>query len=189
MGEKEKHEKAVADFLSEQLVRKEKERNTRDEWKISTYRANLGFLLNTWRFILVTRAAFFALVAAALQYMLQNIGLFLNTTRLITVMEDFFGRETVLIKTIRLLTVSQAARLVAMLIVAIVSVSILIDATLALLQRRCLTRGFDAERYLSIEGIFHEVLLRKIWVELPFWVARMTIIAFAIIALVSLGIS
>lgn len=73
-------ERGVADFLASRLEKRADEQRRRVEQRTLTNRANLGFLLVTWRFILVTRAAFIALAAAALQYTLQNVGSFVDTT-------------------------------------------------------------------------------------------------------------
>lgn len=179
----------VIQFLTEQQARRFEEARRREDGLTLTYRASLGFLLATWRFIVVTRAAFFALAATGLQHILYNIGAFLDTSRLVAVIETWQGIPTALLKVVRLITAGDAANLVACMILAIGIVTIAIDLVLHVLQRRCVIRGTEAERYLHIEGLFMEIQNRAVWIALPFWVARILVITFVILALSYLGIA
>lgn len=67
------NENAVVDFLALQLAKREEDRKRQEDQQVLTNRANLGFLLVTWRFILIARAAFFALAGAALQYSFRTL--------------------------------------------------------------------------------------------------------------------
>lgn len=178
----ENPDQGVIDFLSEQLKRKEDERQKTVDRLVQTYRSNLGILLSTWRFILVTRTALFALTAASLQYILQNMKVFLDTDKLIAVMEAYKGLPSGLINMIRLLTPTQVGRLVAILIVTIVLVLWSIDMTLALLQRRCAIRGLESEKHLQIDGLFFEIRSRRFWIWFPFLIVRIATLLFGIMA-------
>lgn len=127
------NEKAVADFLSDLLKRREDARQRQEdetrrlsEQFVQTNRANLSPLLATWRSILVTRAASFTLAVTALQYILQNITSFIGD-----------GRQSAVV----------------MIILAMVC----IDTVLAHLENRCAIRGLQAERYLNVKAQFFEI--------------------------------
>src|SRR3989344_605080 len=93
----------VIDFLIEQLKRREDERQKQVDQLVQTYRANLGILLSTWRFILITRAAFFVLAGAGLQFIMLSIEALLDTSQLVGVMENYKGFPSGIVKMIRLL--------------------------------------------------------------------------------------
>ncbi|MDP3646029.1 MAG: hypothetical protein Q8R25_03000 [bacterium] len=179
----DKPHQATIDFLSEQLKRREEERVKERDQKIQTHRTNHGTLLATWRFILITRGAFFALAAAGLQYVLQNLGTVLDTTRLITVIETWKGLPTGIIGTARLVTSGQAANLVAITIVSITSIAFAIDVMLAKLQSRCVVLGLDTELHLFVPGLFFDIRNHERVIAVPFWIARFAILAFGIVAL------
>ena len=179
----------VIDFLIEQLKRREDERQKQVDQLVQTYRANLGILLSTWRFILITRAAFFVLAGAGLQFIMLSIEALLDTSQLVGVMENYKGFPSGIVKMIRLLTPEQASNLVAIGICAIVLVTITIDLQLAFLQRRCRIRGVQAEEHLRIEGLFVEIYSRRARIELPFWIARTAILFFGMMVLGYLGVA
>lgn len=176
-------EEGVADFLASRLEKRADEQKRRVEQRAQTNRANLGFLLVTWRFILVTRAAFIALAAAALQYTLQNLGSFVDTTRFVPVFEKLFGRETLILSVVRLITPGQAANLVAIVIISIVAVIIAIDMSLSKLQIRCAVIGANAEDELQVHGLFSEIQKRQRNIALPFYIARFAILLVGATAL------
>jgi len=184
------HEGAVADFLASQLARREAERireadekRRREEQRALTNRANLGFLLVTWRFILVTRAAFFALAGAGLSHILQNIASFLDTTRIIPVFETLFGRETVIFSMVRLITPAQAGILVAAVIASIAICSFAIDVMLSRLQAGCVKIGVASEKELEVHGLFSEIHRRGLLISIPYYIVRFAIVAVGLTAL------
>mgnify|MGYP000022016806 CR=1 FL=1 len=170
------NDEAVADFLAQRLEKREEERKRLEDRNALTHRANLGFLLVTWRFILLARAALFALAGAALQYTLQNIGSFVNTARFVPVFETLFGRETVMLSIVRLITPAQAAILVAIIILSIAAVILAVDMTLSRLQARCIEIGISSERELGVPGLFSAIRGRPWLIAFPFWIARGAIV-------------
>ena len=179
----ENHEQGVIDILSEQLKKREDERQKQVERLVLTYRNNLTILLGTWRFILVTRAAFFALAGASLQYILQHMKVFLDTGQLIVVMEMYQGLPSMLLNVVRLLTPAQVAKLVALIVLTVVLVVLLIDRALAILQNKCIARGLEAEEHLHIQGLFFEIHISSHLISLPFGIAWTTILLFGIMSL------
>lgn len=176
------NDEAVADYFERQLARLEDERKRLEDRNALTHRANLGFLLVTWRFILVARAALFALTGAALQYTLQNIGSFVNTARFVPVFETLLGRETVMLSIVRLITPAQAAILVAIIILSIATIALVTDHVLARLQVRCIRVGITSEVELGVPGLFSAIQGRRWLIAFPFLVARFAIVFIGISA-------
>lgn len=181
-------ERGFIDFVSEQLQRKKEEQEKQADRLVITYRNNLTILLATWRFILVTRAAFFALAGASLQYILQHMKVFLDTSQLVVVMEMYQGLPSALLNVVRLLTPVQAANLVALIVLAVVLIVLSIDRALAVLQRKCVLRGLEAEQYLNINGLFFEIDRSSYLILLPFGIAWTTVLLFGIMSLWYLAI-
>lgn len=186
------NDKAVEKFLSDLLEQKQEERLRReerqrrtDEQLTQTRRVNLGFVLTTWRFALVTRTAFFALAFAGMQYILQNLAfvLKLDVKELVAVLERFFGRNSALLNTVQVMTPTQAANMVAIVVMVVAGISIAINLALAALQRRCRSLGNSEERELQVHGVFSEMRTRDGLIAFPFWIARFGILIFGIVAL------
>jgi hypothetical protein len=183
----ENQEQGVIDFLSEQLKRREDERIRLDDQLVRTYRANLNTLTATWRFIILARAALLGVAVASLQLILRNVSSFLDTSRLVYILESYKGLPTWLLQLVQPLTAAEAAKLVALLITMTVFLAVSIDVVLAFLQKRCRVRGLQTESYLRIEGFFTEIQTWRRWTGLPFWIARAGMILFGIVALGYLG--
>lgn len=183
----ENPDQGVIDFLMEQLKRREDERRRLHDQLVQTHSRNLATLIATWRFIVVTRVAIFALGVAGLQLIMSNIGAFLDTSRLMGIIETYKGLPSGIVKKIELWTPKQATDLVVLLVSGIAMATILTDILLALLQSRCKSRGLAAERYLQIEGLFHEIDASRAFISAPFFIVRAALLAFVIVVVGNLG--
>lgn len=180
-------DQGVIDFLTEQLKRREDERVRRNEQLVRTHAGNLATLASTWRFIIVTRVLSLALGLAGLQFILLHAPQFLDPSALLPILENFFGKEVGFVARVRIWSPSDAALLIGVIVTTIVFFVVASDVLLARLQTRCRERGVEAETYLQIRGLFTEIRMLRGLIGLPFWLARITLLAFVIVLLAQLG--
>lgn len=183
----ENPDQGVIDFLTNQLTRREDERIRLDDQLVRTYSRNLATLVSTWRFIVVTRVVSFALGLGALQFILLNVAFFLDASKLLPILENFFGRDSGIVGQVKVWSSVHAAYLVAIIISMIVFVIISFDILLARLQMRCRERGWETEQYLRINGLFTEIRVLRGLIGLPFWLGRTILLVFVIVVLAQLG--